>query len=201
MEENKYQSLTPSQYIRRLFADTKDGQLEITYYPYNGEQPYARRYKMDWTEADAEEMVKKYEFLTAVIEKCGKLQNEDQFRALLTPEERTVWETYLRPYAPFEVEDEVIGELYLRAEFDSLDEEENELLERHFRWRERNSLTRLPFLRRSPAQMILRAMRYEKLIRLGAPDPVLREEGRCLAEEIVLYHCGPQEPRTLEDEE
>lgn len=42
--------------------------------------------------------------------------------------------------------------------------------------------------------MITRAMRYEKLISLGAPEIVVTEEGRLLAEEMVLYYFGKEEP-------
>ena len=189
--------LTAQDYVRKLFADTKDGELAITYYPYNMEQPYTMHYKMDWTREDAEEIVRRYDVLTAALLKFGQLHNElfdeEKRKKLLDEEENEIWETYLRPFPDFEVSDEVIGELYLRAEYDSLEEEENELLERHYRWRQHNSLQRLPFLRRSPADLILRAMRYEKLVNLGAPEVVITEEGRCLAEEMVLYYHGPQE--------
>ena len=37
-------------------------------------------------------------------------------------------------------------------------------------------------------------MRYEKLIRMGVPEIVITEEGRCLAEEMVLYYFGKEEP-------
>jgi hypothetical protein len=61
-------------------------------------------------------------------------------------------------------------------------------------WNEEQSQKRIPFTRRSCADMITRAKRYEKLIRLGAPEIVVTEEGRCLAEEMVLYYFGKEEP-------
>jgi hypothetical protein len=42
--------------------------------------------------------------------------------------------------------------------------------------------------------MITRAMRYERLISVNAPEVVITEEGRCLAEEMVLYYFGKEEP-------
>ena len=53
---------------------------------------------------------------------------------------------------------------------------------------------KIPFNRRSVADMITRAARYERLIELGAPEIVVTEEGRCLAEEMVLYYYGKEEP-------
>ena len=61
-------------------------------------------------------------------------------------------------------------------------------------WREEQSQKRIPFNRRSSADMIQRARQYEKLISLLAPENVVTEEGRYLAEEIVLYYAGKEEP-------
>jgi hypothetical protein len=196
--------LTPQQYIRQLFSETKDGKLDITYhYPLDIEDPYTINYTMDWTEKDAETIVQLYDALATMLRKFGQLhtelKNEEKRNCLLTAEEVTCWETYIRPFSPFKVEETVIGELYLRGEYDSLDDEENELLERHFWWRERNSLERMPFLRRSPRVLILRAQRYEKLVSLHAPEVVIQEEGRWLAEEMVLYYFGPQEVQVFEE--
>ncbi len=196
--------LTPREYIRQLFAETREGKLAITYhYPDDLEEPYTRIYSMDWTAENCESMVQHYDALATMLRKFGQLhtelKNEEKRNCLLTAEEVTCWETYIRPFSPFEVEETVIGELYLRGEYDSLDDEENELLERHFWWRERNSLERMPFLRRSPRVLILRAQRYEKLVSLHAPEVVIQEEGRWLAEEMVLYYHGPQEIQVFEE--
>ena len=73
-------------------------------------------------------------------------------------------------------------------------EEEEKLLKWHYMWREEQSQKRIPFNHRSSADMITRAMRYEKLLSLGAPEIVVTEEGRYLAEEMVLYYFGKEEP-------
>lgn len=205
MTEEMRKELTPQQYIRQLFSETKDGKLKITYhYPFDIEEPYTITYEMDWSEADAEAMVQRYEDLETMLRKFGELQTEleeeEGRQKLLTPEELKTWEIFIRPFSPFEVDESVIAELYFRGEYDSLDDDENDLLERHFWWQERNSLARLPFLRRSPTNMILRARRYEKLVSMDAPEAVIQEEGRWLAEEIVLYYCGPQTKQTFEEE-
>ena len=204
MTQDMRRELTPQQYIRQLFAETKDGKLDITYhYPLDIEPPYTLTYAMDWTEKDAETMVEQYECLSAMLQKFGtmqaELQQEENRKTLLTPDELKIWETFIQPFSPFEVDESVIEELYYRGEFDSLDDEENELLERHWWWRERNTLERMPFLRRSPTGMILRARRYEKLVGWNAPEVVIQEEGRWLAEEMVLYYHGPQEKQTFEE--
>lgn len=204
MTQETRRELTPQQYIRQLFAETKDGKLKITYhYPLDIEEPYTVTYEMDWTKEDSEVMVQQYEGLTTMLRKFGalqtELQKEENRKTLLTPEEQKVWETFILPFSPFEVDESVIEELYFRGEYDSLDDEENELLERHWWWRERNTLERMPFLRRSPTSMILRARRYEKLVEWAAPEIVIQEEGRWLAEEMVLYYYGPQKAQTFEE--
>jgi hypothetical protein len=118
-----------------------------------------------------------------------QLLDENRRRQLLGGEELRVYETFARPFEPFEVDESVIGELSFRAEYDSLEEDENELLERHYEWQEGQSLERLPACRRSSYQFILRAMRYETLVRLGAPEIVCTEEARCLAKEMVLFYA------------
>ena len=198
MTEEERRSLTPRQYIHRLFADTRDGKLEITYYhPQNLEPPHTRTYEMHWGEAELEQMVQRYEKLETMLRTFAGLQTqleeEETRKKVLNQEQLQAWETFVKPFPPFEVTESVIGELYYRAEFDTLDDEENELLERYYWWRQNNSLARLPFLRRSPADMILRAQRYETLVGWNAPEEVLMDEGRWLAEEMVLYYYGPQE--------
>ena len=61
-------------------------------------------------------------------------------------------------------------------------------------WEEEQSQKRIAFNRRSCANLIKRAMRYERFISMGAPEIVIMEEGRCLAEEMVLYYFGKEEP-------
>ena len=204
MWENKYRSLTPRQFIDRLFDDTRDGLLQITYYPYNAQPPYTQTYAMDWTKADVDGLQQRYEVLERQLKYFGEMHqvllDDNRRKAMLTPEQAAAWEIYARPLPAFEVELSVIGELYYRGEYDSLDAEENELLERHYRWQERISLQRLPFLRCSPSDLLLRARRYIELVALHAPEAVIENEGRCLAEEMVLYYHGPQKQRTLEDE-
>jgi hypothetical protein len=62
-------------------------------------------------------------------------------------------------------------------------------LDRYCAWREEQSRHRIPFNGRSSANMIDRARRYEWLLYKRAPIAVVLEEGRCLAEEMVLYYA------------
>lgn len=88
----------------------------------------------------------------------------------------------------------LVENTFERGRWGDLIEEEELLIKRYCMWNEEQSQKRIPFNRRSSADMITRAMRYEKLISIGAPEIVVTEEGRLLAEEMVLYYFGKEEP-------
>ena len=186
-----------AQYIRDLFAATRDGRLAITYFPDNGEQPYTLTYAMNWTAADAEAIAARHRALVTMLARMAPLYDElldaDNRARLLTDEERAAWEIYVRPFEPFEVSFAEIDELYRRAEFDELDEEENALLERYVDWKTAACLRRLPARGCNPTNLIVRGARYTALVRWHAPPSVLHEEARLLAEEMVLYEGGKKE--------
>lgn len=193
MIEDIRSECTPQDYIHKLFCETKDGELTINYFPFF-DQPYSFTYRMDWTKQDAAAIVEHYNSLTAALTRIGKCHNEleDEARRkeLLSSNELEVWDTYIRPFEPFEVDLDIIADLHFRSETHSLEDEEYELLERHHDWFVANSHQRLPFDRWCPAHLINRAQRYEKLIEIKATDCVVTQEGRFLAEEMVLYyHC------------
>ncbi len=191
MNEDIRRKYTPQEYIRKLFDETKEGKLEISYITLFDEE-YSSTYKMDWTKKDVEHTVERYENLTASLTHIGKLHDkltdEAKCRALLTEQDRNIWYKYIRPFEPFDGDVELVAELQLRAETETLEDEEWELLERHHDWFVKNSRKRLPFDRMCPSHLIKRAQRYERLIELNAPDVVVEEEGRSLAEEMVLYY-------------
>lgn len=196
MNEDIRRECTPQDYIRKLFHETKDGKLKIHYFPFL-DQPYSSTYRMDWIKNDAETMVERYNTLTSALTRIGELhgelEDEAKRKELLSSEELNVWDTYIRPFEPFEVDSDIISELRFRSETESLDDEDCELLERHHDWFVANSHKRLPADRWCPSHLINRAQRYTKLIELGAPDVVVEEEGRFLAEEMVLYYHATKE--------
>ena len=79
-------------------------------------------------------------------------------------------------------------------DMEDLIEEEEELWKQYCMWEEEQSRKRISFNRRSCTNLIKQAMRYERFISMGAPEIVITEEGRCLAEEMVLYYFGKEEP-------
>lgn len=188
-----------AKYIRELFKSTKDGKMPITYYPDNGEGEKTYYYPVTWTADDLEDVIEKFDALKAALTKIGALHHEiendtKKRQELLTPYELEVYETFIKPFDPFRVSESYVGELHLRAEGETLSDEEYDLLEEHYLWRENESLKRLPFNRTTPYHFVLRAQRYETLVAIGAPEIIANEEARCLAEEMILYyHLNNQE--------
>jgi hypothetical protein len=205
--------LTPQGYIRHMFAETQNGEFKVGYAEFfNDSVEKERTLQLNWTAEDAEKVEQRYNLLTSALARIGRLhdqlKDEENRKELLSESDLEVWNTYVQPFEPMEVNwDELyplspcepeelpylICEIHERAIGDLIEEEEL-LLKQYYMWREEQSQKRIPFNRRSCADMITRAMRYEKLISIGAPEIVVTEEGRLLAEEMVLYYFGKEEP-------
>ena len=213
MTEQMRNDLTPQGYIRHMFAETQNGEFKVGYTDFfNNSAPEERTLILNWTAEDAEKVEQRYNLLTSALARIARihdqLEDEENRKKLLSESDFDVWNTYVRPFEPLEVNwDELypippcepeelpslIHEIHERAIGDLIEEEEK-LLKWYYMWREEQSQKRIPFNRRSSADMITRAMRYEKLLSLGAPEIVVTEEGRYLAEEMVLYYFGKEEP-------
>ena len=204
--------LTPQGYIRQMFRETKDGKLSITDYPFIGAAETST-YQVNWSEEDSETIVQKYNLLTFALARIGRIHNqlddEQSRNKLLSEGDLVIWDTYVKPYEPIVVDWEqlypippcepneltsLIQDIHERSKFGDLIEEEEQLWKQYCMWREEQSQKRIPFNRRSSADMIQRARRYERLLSMHAPEVVITEEGRCLAEEMVLYYAGKEEP-------
>ena len=214
MNEQTRRTLTPQDYIRHLFMETENGKFTVEYTePTMPSVKEERTFYVNWTEEDAEKMAERYTLLTAALTRIAglhdQLDDEENRKKLLSEADLEVYNTYVHPYEPIEVNwDELyplppcepeelmslIAMIHERGRYGDLIEEEELLLKQYCMWKEEQSRKRIPFNRRSCADMITRAARYERLIYLGAPEIVVTEEGRCLAEEMVLYYFGKEEP-------
>ena len=194
MIDKKRLETTPVQHIRNLIESIKGGQLNITYYDVI-EEPYTRTYNVACTPADADEFVSKYAVLAQALEAIGKAHDKLNSGAkaddVLSPELVEVWNTYLREFdEEFNAGEFNLDEIYaMRESGAELSEEEQDVLDRHYEWLEEQCLKRLPKKVYSPMHLVNRAQRYECLISYNAPKMVINEEGRCLAEEMILYYA------------
>lgn len=218
MTEQMRNDLTPQGYIRHMFAETQNGEFKVGYTDFfNNSAPEERTLILNWTAEDAEKVVQRYNLLTSALARIGRihdqLKDEESRKKLLSESDLEVYNIYVLPYEPFKVNwdelypippcepDELISlveNTFERGRLGDLIEEEELLIKRYCMWHEEQSQKRIPFNRRSCADMITRAMRYEKLISIGAPEIVVTEEGRLLAEEMVLYYFGKEEPIVLD---
>ena len=198
MKAEMRRELSPQEFIRQLFAETKDGKVSIEYAPFFDE-PYTMTYDMDWSAEDVENLVQRYDALTAALTHIGKLHEvldeEANRKAFLTPEEQLVWDIYIRPFEPFDGNLDEVADLEFFSETETLTEEEQDILDWHYAWYESNCLQRLPVVKCTPTHVINRAQRYEHLVSLNAPVIVINEEGRSLAEELALYYHCVQRPK------
>ena len=214
MTEQMRNDLTPQGYIRHMFMETKNGKFKVGYKnPDNHFAEEERTFEVHWDADGAEEIEEKYNLLTFALARIGRLHNqlddEEGRSELLSKSDLEVYNTYVKPYEPMEVDWEelypippcepdelmsLIHAIYERGRYGDLIEEEEKLWKQYCMWEEEQSRKRIPFNRRSCANFIKRAMRYERFISMGAPEIVITEEGRCLAEELVLYYFGKEEP-------
>ncbi len=189
MYENERFNINPKQHIRDLFESTKDSKVDITFYP-DFDEPYTLTFRMNWTREDAETLAERFETLTDALSKIGKLYDKleygDKCSELLTSDELSVWETYIRPFDEnFDADEMLIRELNER---DDLTPEELELLERLYEWFEEQCLKRLSAMHRSLVDFIDAAKRYTFFVKSNAPELVINDAARRLAEEMALYY-------------
>lgn len=214
MTEQMRNDLTPQGYIRHMFAETETGKFKvICKNDDDGCVEEERTFEVNWTADDAEEIEKKYNLLTSALVRIAKihdqLEDEEGRKKLLSASDLEVWNTYVQRFEPMDInwsefypippcEPNELASLVFgiqeRGRYGDLIEEEEKLWKHYCMWEEEQSRKRIPFNRRSSVNLITRAMRYEKLVSMGAPEIVITEEGRCLAEEMVLYYFGKEEP-------
>ena len=196
MDKKTRNTINPQDYILQLYNETFDGKLAIKHYSFfDGD--YTDKYEMDWNRDDALELVERYKKLVNALTRIGKMHdklNDEEARyKLLSLEEYEVWDTYIRPFSEFDWDLDYVSQLQFRRETETLEDEEYEILERHYEWFVANSRERMPFDRCCPAKLINCAINYEDLIKSGAPESAIEEQGRCLAEEMVVYYHSKKE--------
>ena len=185
---------TPVEHIRNLMESIEEGELTITYYDDTLEPSHEETYDVSCTKSDAEEFIFKYQSLTSALESIAKvhdkLENGENPEEILTPEEVAVWNTYVRKFEEkFDSGEYDLNELlYMNAVDAQLSEAEQGIVERYYDWYDAKCQERLPKIVRSPKYLVNRTRRYEWLASLDAPKVVVDEEGRCLAEQLILYY-------------
>ena len=192
-EINRYE-MNPVDYIRHLFAKTRDGRLVFTYEPEVVAEQYMYVLMMDWTEEDAQTLVERYSTLEAQLRKFvheyETLKDEKPRKYALTPEERTSWEIYMEPCEGLHAIDSFYNMSKYNEEewrYEISDENFLKLKEMHESY-EADCLKRLPFNRTSPADMIRAAHRFAMFLQMQAPAIVINRLSCDLAEQMAIYY-------------
>ena len=193
MIDEKRLKTTPVQHIRNLVESIKDGKLTVTYYD-PIDPTYSLSYEVCCTAADADTFISKYEDIVYALEAIAaspdKVVNGVTLKDVLTPEQMDIWNTYLNFDEEFDAGEYNLVEIYDMRECGApLNDEEQELLERHYEWFETQCFKHLPKKVYSPVTFVNHVRRYEYFLFSKAPKTVLDEEGRRLAEEMILYYA------------
>ena len=179
---------TISQYVRTMFDESRDGELIA------GDADNQFDYPVEWDEETAKMLAEQCGALVAQLTELSrqfeKLRNETRH---LTKEQLEIWNTYLRPFPKHNLDMDALRTIWEKFETEApVTEKEQALADQYIHWFEENTLTRLPVKCCHPVQLINRARRYSRLIRLDAPAIVQENEAKRFAEEFVLYHCMKQ---------
>lgn len=176
------------EYVRTMFNESRDGELTAGNDDDRFDCPVA------WDEQTAEKLAEQCStliaHLTELAEQYDKLLHETRH---LTKVQMDVWNTYLRPFPKHGLDMEALQAIWEKLETgEPVTGEERALADQYVHWFEQNALARLPIKCCDPVQLINRARRYRKLVRLNAPTIVQENEAKRFAEEFVLYHCMKQ---------
>lgn len=179
---------TISEYIRTMFEESRDGELTV------GDADDRFDCPVEWDAQTAEMLAQQcselIDHLTELSGQYSKLLTETRH---LTKAQFEIWNTYLRPFPSHGLDMDILQAVWEKFETgESVTEEERALSDRYVCWFEENALARLPIKCCDPIQLISRARRFSKLVRLNAPAVVRESEAKRLAEEFVLYHCMVQ---------
>ena len=193
MINEKRLETTPIQHIRNLMNSITDEKLIITYYD-PIDSTYTRTYDVSSTAADTDKFVSQYEALVSALEAIGnareKLDSGVKAEDVLTSEQIYVWNTYICDFDEiFDAGEHNLDELFAKLENGyELSDEEQKVLKRRDEWFEEQCLKRFPKKTYSLKFLVNRAQRYVYFICHNAPGLIVEEEGRCLAEEMILYY-------------
>lgn len=197
MTEERRRECTAVEYIRELYRETKNGRVKFFRDIYT-EDPHTVSHEMDWSEEIAEDTVRRFELLEPALRRIGEAglkesTDDEECRRLLSAEDFEVWSTYIKAFEDSGYDKSVIESIIDRMEGDLFPEEE-EIWKNYCIRIEEQSQKRLPFRRRLGLNIISGARQYVHLVRNNAPELILLESSRLLAEEMVLYYGAKEAP-------
>ena len=179
---------TISQYVHTLFDASRNGEMTV------GDPDDRFDCPVDWDEETANALAQQCgAWIEQLTELAGRYDELLSDTTGLTEKQLCVWNTFLRPFPDHGLDQKALCTIGEKEAIGlALTEKEAQLARAHSLWFAEQALTRLPYNRCNPADLIYRAVRYAKLVRYNAPVSVLESEAQRFAEEFVLYHCMKQ---------
>lgn len=200
--------MTPAECIRLMFEKTdENGMLYIPAWSFDVDEDVDRneyRIKMDWDKADLDRIIDDYDALYEDLEKIGEVLNDlddaaEHNREVLKSEHLfKVWDTYLKPLDIGDLGDDIVESIWKAENEESYNEgtvtaEDRRLHDKY--------IQQFKDARHADAEhrvgsnvfsidLVVRAMRLCKLFDLGAPECVIENEAKYLAQTLAIHDRG-----------
>ena len=198
----------PAEYIREMFAHTDgQGRLYIPTWPHDGApdetaNERCMECRMNWKAEDCDREVEKFNALYTALEQiAGKYEALDSGadpHEVLTDELYKVWNIYVRDFDPAGLDMDRIYELDELAD-EELTEKDKALLNAYSVSCHIDAMLRLG-KSRVAYDVVIRAMRVCRLLALGVPAVIVRNEAGLLAQALTLRdHAVSVETVPVED--
>lgn len=189
-KRDEMHKLGAGEYVLAMFeATSKSGILMLT-----DSSNSLRVHTMQWSREEAlwlaeyiEQLCEQLKAIAPLWDKLGATREENSH--ILSPQLLDVWDTYVRMF-PFEPPEPGLRYTILDGRYRDMSEapEAREQYERYRTAVMQECLQRLPRKGTHPYDVIIRSIRYTRIASLGAPEIILRNEARRLAEAMVMYH-------------
>lgn len=177
------------EYVLAMFEATNENGI-LTLSDNNSLSVYTMHWNRDdaqWLADFVEELCEQLKTIAPLWDTLGKTREENS--QILSPQLLDIWDTYVRMF-PCEVPEWGSRYMILGSEYRALPTEPQALAQ-YESYRTsvlQDSLKRLPQKGTNPYYVIIRTIRYTRLVFLKAPEIILRNESHWLAEAMVMYH-------------
>ena len=200
-----FESLTPSQCILRMWEMTDaEGHLEIPAWPHDNDPADEDAYlslQMAWTREDAEALAGEHAELAAALRELAERWKNDELgftveenRLLLSDELLTVWCTYVETLAPDDMDFMRFYDAAEKEEAGTASPEELRYFHAYMN-RVREEAKRRLGGKIAQSDEIIRAQRLHKLMAQDAPQILIDNESRLLAQAMAVRKYGQKAER------
>ena len=192
-----------SEYVNKLFENTKDGVLTISGWYFDDEDKTDAFYRchLNWNEVGRDKLIADFKHFYSQLEEiakagCRHTDDSEQVRGLLRSDLFDIWNTYIRK---FEADSDPKYDYMTKKDIEDYNEEEKILMEEYFAANHVEAKKRLCD-NEYACDLIWRARRVTRLIQINAPAFIVSNEAKTMLEVMLLYRfCVEKEELTLDD--